>query len=375
MIDPFEFLDCLRLNGINFITGVPDSLLKDFNSAVIETFSGKNHIISANEGNAVALAAGHYISTGSIPLVYMQNSGLGNAVNPLVSLVDKHVYQIPMLLMIGWRGEPGTNDEPQHLTQGTITEEILKILQIPIFKINSLSDFKVILPSTLALIKASPGPVALLVSKDTFKSTGTVQEVESSKLISRELAIETILDSLPLNSLIISTTGMISREVFEFREKNLQTHDNDFLTVGSMGHASSIALTIAQNTKNHHVICLDGDGSLLMHMGSLGIIGQSNVTNLIHIVLNNGAHDSVGGQPTVALSINLKLISKSCGYSNSLSVDSIDQLKSKLASLIKLDGPNFLEVVVKKGARFDLKRPVSPPKDNLHKFMQNLTGL
>ena len=375
MIDPFEFVDCLRLNGINFITGVPDSLLKDFNSAVIETFSGKNHIISANEGNAVALAAGHYISTGSIPLVYMQNSGLGNAVNPLVSLVDKHVYQIPMLLMIGWRGEPGTNDEPQHHTQGTITEEILKILQIPIFKINSLSDFKVILPSTLALIKASPGPVALLVSKDTFKSAGAVQEVESSKLISRELAIETILDSLPLNSLIISTTGMISREVFELREKNLQTHDNDFLTVGSMGHTSSIALTIAQNTKNHHVICLDGDGSLLMHMGSLGIIGQSNVTNLIHIVLNNGAHDSVGGQPTVALSINLKLISKSCGYSNSLSVDSIDQLKSKLASLIKLDGPNFLEVVVKKGARFDLKRPVSPPKDNLHKFMQNLTGL
>ena len=341
----------------------------------METFSGKNHIISANEGNAVALAAGHYISTGSIPLVYMQNSGLGNAVNPLVSLVDKHVYQIPMLLMIGWRGEPGTNDEPQHHTQGNITEEILKILQIPIFKINSLSDFKVILPSTLALIKASPGPVALLVSKDTFKSTGTVQEVESSKLISRELAIETILDSLPLNSLIISTTGMISREVFELREKNLQTHDNDFLTVGSMGHTSSIALTIAQNTKNHHVICLDGDGSLLMHMGSLGIIGQSNVTNLIHIVLNNGAHDSVGGQPTVALSINLKLISKSCGYSNSLSVDSIDQLKSKLASLIKLDGPNFLEVVVKKGARFDLKRPVSPPKDNLHKFMQSLTGL
>ena len=375
MIDPFEFLDCLRLNGINFITGVPDSLLKDFNSAVIETFSGKNHIISANEGNAVALAAGYYISTGSIPLVYMQNSGLGNAVNPLVSLVDKHVYQIPMLLMIGWRGEPGTNDEPQHHTQGTITEEILKILQIPIFKINSLSDFKVILPSTLALIKASPGPVALLVSKDTFKSAGAVQEVESSKLISRELAIETILDSLPLNSLIISTTGMISREVFELREKNLQTHDNDFLTVGSMGHTSSIALTIAQNTKNHHVICLDGDGSLLMHMGSLGIIGQSNVTNLIHIVLNNGAHDSVGGQPTVALSINLKLISKSCGYSNSLSVDSIDQIKSKLASLIKLDGPNFLEVVVKKGARFDLKRPVSPPKDNLHKFMQNLTGL
>jgi phosphonopyruvate decarboxylase len=166
---------------------------------------------------------------------------------------------------------------------------------------------------------------------------------------------------------------MISREVFELREKNLQTHDNDFLTVGSMGHASSIALTIAQNTKNHHVICLDGDGSLLMHMGSLGIIGQSNVTNLIHIVLNNGAHDSVGGQPTVALSINLKLISKSCGYSNSLSVDSIEQLKSELASLIKLDGPNFLEVVVKKGARFDLKRPVFPPKDNLHKFMQNLT--
>jgi phosphonopyruvate decarboxylase len=373
MIDPFEFLDCLKLNGINFITGVPDSLLKDFNSAVIETFSRKNHIISANEGNAVALAAGHYISTGSIPLVYMQNSGLGNAVNPLVSLVDKHVYQIPMLLMIGWRGEPGTNDEPQHHTQGNITEEILKILQIPIFKINSLSDFKMILPSTLALIKASPGPVALLVSKDTFKSAGAVQEVESSKLISRELAIETILDSLPLSSLIISTTGMISREVFELREKNLQTHDYDFLTVGSMGHASSIALTIAQNTKNHHVICLDGDGSLLMHMGSLGIIGQSNVTNLTHIVLNNGAHDSVGGQPTVALSINLKLISKSCGYSNSMSVDSIEQLKSELASLIKLDGPNFLEVVVKKGARFNLKRPVFPPKDNLHKFMQNLT--
>jgi phosphonopyruvate decarboxylase len=372
MIDPYEFLSELKIKDVNFITGVPDSLLKNFIKAIDDSFLSENHVIAANEGNAIALAAGHYISTNCPSIVYLQNSGLGNAINPLVSLTDDKVYSIPMMLMIGWRGEPGTKDEPQHLKQGQITEELLDILTIPYFKINSFTKIAEVLNIAFDKMNEINSPVALLVSQDTFETVKFEIEKNDLKLISREQAIEEILSLLPLNSLVISTTGMASREVFEIREKKLQNHDQDFLTVGSMGHASSIALMIAKNLPSRLVVCIDGDGSVIMHMGSLGVIGQSNSKNFLHILLNNGSHDSVGGQPTVGHKVDFQSIAASSGYLNSCFTNDIDTLKTEINRLKILSGPNFLEVQVKKGARNDLGRPNLSPKENLVNFMRNI---
>jgi len=372
MIDPYEFLCHLKIKEINFITGVPDSLLKDFIKAIDDSFLSENHVIAANEGNAIALAAGHYISANSPSFVYMQNSGLGNAINPLVSLTDNKVYSIPMMLMIGWRGEPGTKDEPQHLKQGQITEDLLDILTIPYFKINSLTKIAEVLDVAFNKMNEISSPVALLVSQDTFETVKPGIEKNDLTLLSREQAIKEILSLLPSNSLVISTTGMASREVFEIREKMSQNHDQDFLTVGSMGHASSIALMIAKNLPSRLVVCIDGDGSIIMHMGSLGVIGQSNSKNFLHILLNNGSHDSVGGQPTVGLKLDFQSIAKSSGYLNSCFINDRDTLKTEINRLKFLSGPNFLEVRVKKGARNDLGRPNLLPKENLINFMRNI---
>jgi len=372
MIDPYEFLSELKIKDVNFITGVPDSLLKNFIKAIDDSFLSENHVIAANEGNAIALAAGHYISTNCPSIVYLQNSGLGNAINPLVSLTNDKVYSIPMMLMIGWRGEPGTKDEPQHLKQGQITEELLDILTIPYFKINSFTNIAEVLNIAFDKMNEINSPVALLVSQDTFETVKFEIEKNDLKLISREQAIEEILSLLPLNSLVISTTGMASREVFEIREKKLQNHDQDFLTVGSMGHASSIALMIAKNLPSRLVVCIDGDGSVIMHMGSLGVIGQSNSKNFLHILLNNGSHDSVGGQPTVGHKVDFQSIAASSGYLNSCFTNDIDTLKTEINRLKILSGPNFLEVQIKKGARNDLGRPNLSPKENLVNFMRNI---
>jgi phosphonopyruvate decarboxylase len=372
MIDPYEFLSELKIKDVNFITGVPDSLLKNFIKAIDDSFLSENHVIAANEGNAIALAAGHYISTNCPSIVYLQNSGLGNAINPLVSLTNDKVYSIPMMLMIGWRGEPGTKDEPQHLKQGQITEELLDILTIPYFKINSFTKIAEVLNIAFDKMNEINSPVALLVSQDTFETVKFEIEKNDLKLISREQAIEEILSLLPLNSLVISTTGMASREVFEIRERKLQNHDQDFLTVGSMGHASSIALMIAKNLPSRLVVCIDGDGSVIMHMGSLGVIGQSNSKNFLHILLNNGSHDSVGGQPTVGHKVDFQSIAASSGYLNSCFTNDIDTLKTEINRLKILSGPNFLEVQVKKGARNDLGRPNLSPKENLVNFMRNI---
>jgi phosphonopyruvate decarboxylase len=372
MIDPYEFLDELKIKDFNFITGVPDSLLKNFIKAIDDSFLSENHVIAANEGNAIALAAGHYISTNCPSIVYLQNSGLGNAINPLVSLTDDKVYSIPMMLMIGWRGEPGTKDEPQHLKQGQITEELLDILSIPYFKINSFTKIAEVLNIAFNKMNEISSPVALLVSQDTFETVKFEIENNDFKLMSREPAIEEILSLLPSNSLVVSTTGMASREVFEIREKKLQNHDQDFLTVGSMGHASSIALMIAKNLPSRLVVCIDGDGSVIMHMGSLGVIGQSNSRKFLHILLNNGSHDSVGGQPTVGHKVDFQSIAASSGYLNSSFANDIGTLKTEINRLKFLSGPNFLEVQVKKGARSDLGRPNLSPKENLANFMWNI---
>ena len=374
MINCRDFLSLLNENEINFFTGVPDSLLKSFCAYVTENISPKNHVISANEGGAIALASGHHLSTGKIGLVYMQNSGQGNSINPLVSLADPDVYGIPMLLLIGRRGEPGKPDEPQHVKQGKITLDLLNALKIP-YEIlpDDFDNARAIMDRAISYMKMNSSPYAIVVRKETFEPYQPQRTSDTFFELSREGAIKLVMNALSPQDIVISTTGKISRELFEYREELRQTHDKDFLTVGSMGHSSQIALGIALQKPEKQVYCLDGDGAVIMHMGSLAIIGQKAQENFKHIVFNNGAHDSVGGQPTAGFEIDLPSIAKACGYKTALRAKTVEDLKEKIELLKTSEGPSFLEIVVNKGARKDLGRPTTTPKDNKNNFMNSLS--
>jgi phosphonopyruvate decarboxylase len=370
MIDVALFYQQLLRKGIDFFCGVPDSLLKDFCAYVSDQTDPSSHIITANEGNAISLAAGYHLATGKIGLVYMQNSGMGNAINPLVSLMDPDVYSIPVLIIIGWRGEPEVKDEPQHLKQGKITLPLLGTLDIPYELLpndNLLSSD--CLSTCIDLAKKLCSPVAIVVRKNTFSSYKP-KEKENEYQLTRETAITMIADSLSPMDILVSTTGKASRELHEFRFKNNDNNlGKDFLTVGSMGHTSQIALGIAISKPSRQVYCLDGDGSLIMHMGGMAIIGNADVSNFKHIVLNNGAHDSVGGQPTIGFDIDIPRIAEACGYNWVFSVDDVESLKPKLKELQSCVGPALLEVKICKGARSDLGRPSLTPIENKHRFM------
>lgn len=376
MIETCEFYDELTKNNIEFFTGVPDSLLKSFCAYIKDNVDNEKNIIAANEGNAIALAAGYYLSTGKFGLVYMQNSGLGNSINPLASLADKLVYSIPMLLLVGWRGEPGTKDEPQHEKQGIITTELLDTLEIPyevLSENTNNEEMKAKIKEAYKYMKENSEPYALVIKKGTFNEYKLKNNPISNFQMTREEAIEIIISKMKENAVIVSTTGMSSRELFELREKQGENHDKDFLTVGSMGHASQIALGVALNRKDKDVYCIDGDGALIMHLGGLAIIGNQEPKNFKHILINNGAHDSVGGQETVGLKIDVLAIAKACGYKECYSCTSREELLKYGDEIANSKGPILLEVKVKKGARKDLGRPTKTPLENKESFMKFLT--
>ena len=374
MIQPSLFYQYLAARGVEYFVGVPDSLLKNFCGYIADNVPNERHVITANEGNALALAAGCYIGTGKPALVYLQNSGLGNIINPLVSLCDREIYQIPAILLIGWRGEPGVKDEPQHLKQGRITTKFLETMEIPSQVISANTDnLSSVLDKSFNQIEANGGPVALLVKKGSFSKYKPKPRTENCFELSREDAIKTIINALDLSTIIVSTTGMTSRELHEYREQSGTPMRNDFLTVGSMGHASSIASGIAATHPSKKVICLDGDGAALMHLGAMAIIGQSKLSNLIHVVLNNGAHDSVGGQPTCGLNINFPLIARGCGYQNIATADTKRSIQENVKRLLPNDGPSFLEIRIKRGSRSDLGRPSISPLQNRVALMNALS--
>ena len=373
MISPKRFFDILKSNGINFYTGVPDSLLKDFCAYVTDNVSKKDHIINSNEGAAIALASGHYIATGKPGLVYMQNSGLGNAINPLLSLADSEVYCIPVLLVIGWRGEPGKKDEPQHIKQGKVMLDLLQAMKISYEIISSSTgNMEEIIRKAYSAMTEQSCPYALIISEGTFEEYKLVKDMQSDYQFNREEVIKLILDDLSHNEIIVSTTGKTSREVFEYRKKNNQGHQNDFLTVGSMGHCSQIALGIALEKKGKQVYVLDGDGAVIMQMGSLAILGSEAPENFRHILLNNGAHDSVGGQPTAGFKTDFSAIANACGYNLSIRAETEKEIKDGLSKMKEIPGPAFLEIRVNKGARKDLGRPTSTPVENKLTLMDNL---
>ena len=462
MVSPGFFAQELRRGGVDFYAGVPDSLLKSFCAWLQDNIGPASHIIAANEGAAVALAAGHYLASGRPGCVYMQNSGEGNAINPLASLTDADVYGIPVLLLIGWRGCPGVHDEPQHVKQGKVTLSLLETMGIP-YSVLSADEAEVSSQiADVCRVLASGRTCALVVRKDTFSKfelsrqteypkadnkgpwlsgqteypkadnkgpwlsgqteypkadnkgpwpldtlsdpvistpdpvistpdpvISTEPEGRVEKSLSRETAIQMVAGAAGPSDVIVSSTGMISRELFEFREAAGQGHERDFLTVGSMGHANQIALGISLEKPGRRVWCFDGDGAVIMHMGSMATVGVKGKSNFVHVVFNNGAHDSVGGQPTVGLQIDLPGIARACGYRNVLSVSTEKELLEALGSVIStpgsvistepegrveksLCGPVFLEIKVRKGNRPDLGRPTTTPLQNRDAFMKFL---
>lgn len=368
MIDPAEFVEKLQSNDFNFYAGVPDSLLSSF-CAYIDDCKSTQHIISANEGNAVALAIGHHLASNKYGVVYMQNSGLGNIVNPITSLADKKVYEIPMLLIIGWRGEPGEKDEPQHIKQGEVTQKQLDLLDIPYVVMDKDSDLNEIIFFVKEKLKFLNTPVAILVKKGSFKKYKSKKKLKSQSSLSRESALSSILDVINKDDLIVSTTGKTSRELFELRE-NRDESNQDFLTVGGMGHASSIALGISMTCLERKVICIDGDGAFLMHMGASSIAGFSDQSNFIHILLNNGMHESVGGQPTVGNLLDFKKIANASGYKSFFSISSKEDLLNIWDN--KFIGPILIEIKIKGGSRDDLGRPTVTAIQNKISFMNKI---
>ena len=376
MIRPEFFIEALREKGIDCFAGVPDSLLKNICAYITDHFDAEHNIIAANEGAAVGLAAGHYLATGQPACVYMQNSGEGNIINPLASLTDQEVYNIPVLLLIGWRGRPGVHDEPQHVKQGKVTTGLLNVMGVNYEVLSKEEDKAAKQIDKAAKALANKEVFALVIEKDTFEDY-KLQNVEVNNLtMSREEAIQTVAAALGEKDCIVSTTGMISRELFEYRAAMNQGHERDFLTVGSMGHASQIALGIAMAKPDRKVWCFDGDGAAIMHMGSMAIVANKAPKNYVHVVFNNGAHDSVGGQPTVGLIIDLPAVAKAVGYKAAISVNSKEELEKELSTLNSrlstLGGPILLEVQVKKGNRKDLGRPTTTPIQNKESLMDFL---
>lgn len=373
MISPKFFIDTLGSYGIDFFAGVPDSLLKNICAYIADNKDARHNVIAANEGAAVGLAAGYHLATGKIGVVYMQNSGEGNIINPLASLTDKEVYNIPVLLLIGWRGRPGVHDEPQHVKQGKVTTGILNTMGVN-FDVLCKDEDKAAkqIAKAVKTMKETGEVYALVIEKDTFEDY-KLQSVEKNDLtMSREEAIQTVAAALGEKDVIVSTTGMISRELFEYRARQGEGHERDFLTVGSMGHASQIALGIAMEKDDRKVWCFDGDGATIMHMGSMAIVASKSPANYVHVVFNNGAHDSVGGQPTVGLKIDLPAVAKAVGYRDALSADSKESLAAVLEKLKGMQGPVLLEVKVKKGNRKDLGRPTTTPIENKNALMEFL---
>jgi phosphonopyruvate decarboxylase len=368
MLSCKALFEALTTSGVGAFYGVPDSTLAPLCS-YLEDKAQDRHIGTANEGNAVGLAAGYYLATSKLPLVYMQNSGLGNALDPLVSLADTTVMSIPMILLIGWRGEPGKKDEPQHTKQGAITTELLNLLGISFVVLSSDSEeAHDQVKKAAQQAEQSQMPFALLVQDGTLEPYGR-DEANTDYPLSREEALEIIIKSLDEAGAIVATNGKVSRELYDYRESQAQGHEKDLLIVGAMGHASSIALGIAQSKLVRKIYCIDGDGSALMHMGALAINGTRGPKNFYHIVINNGSHDSTGGQPTVGFDIDLPGVAIAAGYKKAYLAQDQSELSEILQKLKTLEGPILIEVRVKPGARKDLSRPATSPKENKKAFM------
>lgn len=364
----------LQMLGAEFCTGVPDSQLKPLCDYLVQCWGmdPARHVIAPNEGSCAAIAAGYHLATGKVPIVYLQNSGLGNLVNPMLSLLHPKVYGIPCQLIIGWRGEPGVHDEPQHLVQGSVTLELLETLEIPYLQLTEDTTEGTISQAVQEFQRhwRNGTSTALVVRKNALSWSGKGIYQNPAEMTREEIL--SILLEYTGDDPIVATTGKTSRELFELRRARGQDHSRDFLTVGSMGHCASIATGIALQQSERKVWCFDGDGAMLMHMGILATIGQLHPQNLIHVVINNAAHESVGGMPTVAGGLDLPQIASGCGYATAASVKDKIELREVFVSMQQTTGPHFLEIYSRIGSRSDLGRPTVAPQENKRQFQERL---
>lgn len=367
----------VEIIGSDFYTGVPDSQLKALCNYLMDRYGidPHHHIIAANEGNCTALAAGYHLATGKVPVVYMQNSGEGNIINPVASLLNDKVYAIPVIFIVGWRGEPGIHDEPQHIYQGEVTVKLLEDMDISTFVIgkDTTDDEVASKMEEFRKVLETGKDVAFVIRKGALTDAPKV-EYKNDNVMVREEIIQHIVKASGEDP-IVSTTGKASRELFETRVANGQSHKYDFLTVGSMGHSSSIALGVALNKPEQRIWCVDGDGAVLMHMGSMAVLGANKPENMIHVVINNGAHETVGGMPTVAASIDLVAIANACGYPNAVCVDNFEDLDKELEAAKGRSELSLIEVKCSIGARDDLGRPTTTALNNKRSFMEYLNSL
>jgi phosphonopyruvate decarboxylase len=374
MIDPAHFIDHLRGHGVSLYTGVPDSLLKQLNAYIMAELPREQHVIAANEGAAVAIAMGHYLRTGAPAMVYLQNSGIGNTINPLLSLADPDVYGTPMVIVVGWRGQPGVKDEPQHVKQGRIMEGLLDALDLPWAVLpHEPAAAEATMAEAVKTAMDASTPYVVLVEKGTFADfVAEPPAPRSEARPSREEALVAMADAVGPDAIIVSTTGMLSRELFEYREREGLPAERDFLTVGGMGHACSIALGISMREPEREVWCFDGDGAFLMHLGSLAVIADHAPASYFHVVFNNGVHDSVGGQPTSISAVDIAATARALGYRYAASTSDLDSISEAVARLRAAGGPALLELKVRPGNRPGIGRPTRTPAESKQAFMAAL---
>jgi phosphonopyruvate decarboxylase len=374
MIDPAHFIDHLRGHGVSLYTGVPDSLLKQLNAYIMAELPREQHVIAANEGAAIAIAMGHYLRTGAPAMVYLQNSGIGNTINPLLSLADPDVYGTPMVIVVGWRGQPGVKDEPQHVKQGRIMEGLLDALDLPWAVLpHEPAAAEATMAEAVKTAMDASTPYVVLVEKGTFADfVAEPPAPRSEARPSREEALVAMADAVGPDAIIVSTTGMLSRELFEYREREGLPAERDFLTVGGMGHACSIALGISMREPEREVWCFDGDGAFLMHLGSLAVIADHAPASYFHVVFNNGVHDSVGGQPTSISAVDIAATARALGYRYAASTSDLDSISEAVARLRAAGGPALLELKVRPGNRPGIGRPTRTPAESKQAFMAAL---
>lgn len=376
-MDAITLLTACKEAGITFYTGVPDSQLKGLCDTLYDLYGvhGQRHLVAANEGGAVGLAAGHYLATGHPALVYLQNSGLGNIVNPVCSLLHEKVYGIPCLFVVGWRGEPGVHDEPQHVFQGEVTLEQLRLMEIEPYVLEASTteeQFRAMFAHITARLRQ--GRCAALVIRKGALTTACRPTYANLHTVTREQAVALIARMAGARDIFVSTTGKLSRELFEIRESLGQGHAKDFLTVGSMGHAAMIALGVALAKPERRVWCLDGDGAALMHLGSLGVIAQQAPRNLIHVIMNNGAHETVGGMPVGEGRMRFAPLAREAGYPAVFTADTLPGLQQALAAAQAQPTLCLVEMFCALGARADLGRPTTTPQENRDAFMAYVKG-
>ncbi|MCR5573679.1 MAG: phosphonopyruvate decarboxylase [Bacteroidaceae bacterium] len=366
----FQQLDKL---GVKFFTGVPDSLLNDFCLYLVNNIPDGQHVMAANEGNAIAIAAGNYMATGNIPVVYMQNSGIGNATNPLLSLTHNYVYSIPMILVIGWRGDPAINDHAQHQKQGELTPVLMKDMDIPYEILDADETVVDKLAWALAKTKEISSPVALIAKKAILSQKDKKQTYADSKLMNREEAVAAVVDVLGEDAIYLGTTGRATREVHEQLKAHGVGEGHEWLNVGSMGHVSSVGLGLALAKPDKIIVVFDGDAAAVMHMGAMATNCRYKAGNMIHIVLNNGVNESVGGQPSAGYVINLTAVAEACGYRT---MGHVVEAKEELQRVVRENQsdemPLFIDVHVRQGIRSDMPKLNIDHKAQKEALMKNL---